>query len=206
MSYLKIKLDIEDELFVLEELLSPYIQEMKDMTGYMFLPCLRFPVYNSSLERTPNDRRELIKKNKILNQYNIEYVIKNLSYNSYLPWKTIEPIMRYVSSNIYEEYRYSNEYRENLLIKGGANFLMYCNHTLEDILEEYDINGYPDVVLEKTYDLTNDIIAKVRAYTDNHRNIVIDFDYTTNVVYLVDKGQIKSYRYDEYFDLKEANG
>ena len=43
MPYIKIKLDIESELELIENLLVGYIQDDRDVNGNVFLPFLRFP-------------------------------------------------------------------------------------------------------------------------------------------------------------------
>lgn len=201
MLYLKIKIDIDTELELIEELLVPYMENKRDVEGNMFIPCLRYPVYNISMENHPEERLENIKRIPKLKSYNPDYVMKYLSFDSYLPYKTIEPVLRYCLAQTYLQYSKMIEYKVNEINNSGENFLQYINWSLEDFLEEYDIKC-PEDVLTRLYDLANIIIDRITRYTDLNKNTVIDLEYDTNVVYLINKGHIKSYRYDEYIGMK----
>lgn len=202
--YIKIKLDIESELELIENILAGCAQDNRDMNGNMFLPFLRFPVYNASYEVTPDDRLNIVRNVPELKMYNTEYLVKYLSFEPYLPYKTVEPILDYCLSQVYLQYSGHIEFKVNKIMNKGRNFLYNAGLGIEHFLEEYDIYCANNV-LDKVLDIAYEIISKIREYTDVNKFNVVDLDYTTNVVYIVDKGNIKSYRYDEYMEWVEAN-
>lgn len=204
MSYIKIKIDIESELQVIENLLAGCAQDERDINGNMFLPFLRFPVYNASYEVSPEDRLNIVRNIPELKMYNVEYLVKHLSFEPYLPYKTVEPILDYCLSEVYLQYQDCIDFKINKIMDKGRNFLYNAGMGLEYFLEEYGIYCANNV-LDKVLDITYEIIGKIRNYTDTNKFNVIDLDYATNVVYIVDKGNIKSYRYDEYIEWAEAN-
>ena len=204
MSYIKIKLDIESELELIENLLAGYIQDDRDMNGNIFLPFLRFPVANVSNEINADERLRIIRNIPELKNYNLEYLVKYLSYEPYLPYQTVEPILKYCLSQVYLQYYHDIDFKVNRIMNKGRNFLTNPSLDLDYYLEEYDIYC-PDSILDKVYDLTYAIIGKIEKYTELNKFHVIDLDYNTNNIYIVDMGNIKSYRYDEYIDWIEAN-
>ena len=204
MSYIKIKLDIESELELVENLLAGYIQDDRDMNGNIFLPFLRFPVANVSNEINADERLRIIRHIPELKNYNLEYLVKYLSYEPYLPYQTVEPILKYCLSQVYLQYYHDIDFKVNRIMDKGRNFITNIGLELPHFLEEYDIYC-PDSILDKVYDLTYEIIGKIEKYTELNKFHVIDLDYNTNIIYLVDMGNIKSYRYDEYIDWVETN-
>ena len=204
MSYIKVKLDIESELELIENLLAGYIQDDRDIHGNVFLPFLRFPVANVSNEINADERLRMIRNIPELKTYNLEYLVKYLSYEPYLPYQTVEPILKYCLSEVYLQYYQDIDFKVNRIMNKGRNFLTNPSLGLDDYLEEYDIYC-PDSILDKVYDLTYAIIGKIEKYTELNKFHVIDLDYKTNIVYIVDMGNIKSYRYDEYINWIEAN-
>ena len=203
MSYFKIRLDVDNELQLIEDLLYPYIERNNDIAGNMFLPTLRYPVYNVSLDIPNYERSSIIKKIPELSKYNNGYINKYLSPDSYLPYLTIEPILNYSLSTIYREYKDTEDYKINRLNNRGENFLYYVNLSIEDVLEEFDIWGYPEDIYIRVEVLVYRIIYKIRQYTDTHKYHVFELDYKTDIIYLIDKGHVKAYRFDEYLINKE---
>lgn len=184
-------LDIDYELYMLERYFNLYSPISEDIKQYLrFIPAKRYP-----LEPKDKEYRER-------NPYE-----RNTPYAPYLCLACVE---NYVMLDIYTNSPLYNLFLRNPCKKDSRNFLGgYYGVDASGITSEI---GDPFETVITSWLKTNriaiehfkimkslldDIVKKVMVYTNLYPNHIWELDYETTHVILINRGDIKAYRFDE---------
>lgn len=184
--YSKIVLSIDSELNLLEKYFNKYVT-LPDESYLRFIPYKRF---------------FLDKKDKTLT-VNTD-VIRNTPY---LPYKCLDCVNDYIIYSIYYNSGYMDLFLKNELLETSKRFLPEYTDE-EDYVKEIITTYIPNHDLDmKDYreikGLLNHIYRKVSMYTDMYPKNIWELDYETNLILLINKGEIGSFRFEEVLEQQK---
>jgi hypothetical protein len=191
MTYPAYALDIDYELNMLERYFNIYRPMPKEIQEYLkFIPTKRLPLI-------PED-----KEYNAPNQY-----VRNIPYSPYLCLPCVE---NYVIVNVYINLPLYKLFLSNPCKKNSKNFLKNYYGVDGSGLESAigDVNETIITSWLSTNMITTDhykiikslldvILKKVMVYTDLYPNHIWELDWATSHVILINRGDIKAYRFDE---------
>lgn len=189
MLYNKVILPIENELKLAEEVFDRYI-------GYQFKGGIWVPN-----ERFPLDKKQMSK-------YKHNYLVEHMNKGPYLPFLCIPSLKDWLLSNIYWDNNQNNNplFSKNYLMSNAVSFNVETKPIIEEFLPDSILeSNITDEELKYLESIFFKIYDKVKPYTSNYPDNVFDLELSGPIIYLVNKGEIGSFRYNEYLNYKNIN-
>lgn len=184
-------LDIENYLYSMEEVCLKHVS-IPDRW------------YFSKFSRKPIEAKELDSKDSKNLLGNISSL---LSKSPFYPFLCVEFMSEIVESRIVEDSGLSELFRTNHLLKEEVGTVFPQSESID--VDSYILEKMPEIShhdLHIIRDSLNKIYNEVKVYTENNPETIFTIDASGYYVYLVDNGNIKSFRYDEYMDsIKESD-
>ena len=189
-------LDIDFELYILEKYFNIYKPIPEEIRRYLqYIPTKRFHLM-------PSDK---------------EYMEENPYKRNtpYAPHLCLPCVENYVMFDIYSNSHLYELFLRNPCKKDSKNFLENYYGTDSSGIDSEMNDPYETIICSwlgtnmistEHYkiinQLLNDITKKVMVYTNLYPNHIWELDYQTTHVILINKGDIKAYRFDEMRGLK----
>ena len=190
MVFDKVVLDIEQELLMIDTIINIYKPFPKDV--FIFSKSERFPIMKSSA-------------------YSEFFSGKSNKYSAEpsLGWRCIEFVNAYLLDRIYTNKGledYTDYYKNRLLPKSTVCKVFYNpyeSYDMERLFITY-LEFYPtrkeEVKILKT--VLDSMCKKVTTYTNLYPDNIFTFDFSTINTILINGGEIGSYRYKEYLQIR----
>ena len=192
MVFDKVVLDIEQELLMIDTIINIYKPFTKDV--FIFSKSERFPVMKSSAYSEFFSGKS--------NKYSAEPT---------LGWRCIEFVNAYLLDRIYTNKGledYTDYYKNRLLPKSivcKVFYNPYESYDMERLFITY-LEFYPtrkeEVKILKT--VLDSMCKKVTTYTNLYPDNIFTFDFSTINTILINGGEIGSYRYKEYLQIRNV--
>lgn len=176
---LKLVLDIEEEMWRLEDIFKKYIPIPE---GAVFIPNNRLPIEGYALHN--NKHSELV------------------SNRPYLPYICLECVSNILTNFVYRYNPYKEVFKRNDIIANGENLISVVDYEIEEIIGWY-IDYIDTNDLEEVIDICNRIYSKMKVYTKQIPKNIITFDFEGPNYLLVDRGDVHEFRYKEILDKKD---
>ena len=194
MVFDKVVLDIEHELLMIDSIINIYKPFPKDV--FIFSKSERLPVMRSSA-------------------YSEFFYGKSNKYSAEpnLPWRCIEFVNAYLLDCIYTNKRledYTDYYKNRLLPKSTVCKVFYNPDESYDMdiknlfityLEFFPTRKEEVKILETVLD---SMCKKVTTYTNLYPDNIFTLDFSTINTILINGGEIGSYRYREYLQIRRV--
>lgn len=184
----RIILNVENELTVLDTIYKKYITLPSNL---IFIKNNRYPI-------TDKQKFELDKL----------FRVNMASYEPFHPFLCIPTVIDILTLLIYSGHSYLDLYLYNSLLKEkgyeSKKFIQTFNTDVEDIILEHlpNISKSDFNTVLKTI---NKIYTNINQYILEYDNYIFEFETDTGYLVLVNKGDIRAFRFDEYREFLKYN-
>lgn len=185
-------INIDNELNILEKFFNKYNPMDEETKKYLkFIPTMRDPI-------TPHNYRDYYKPNNFI------------SSTPYMPYLCLACVENYVMFNIYNNSYCYDVFISNPLRKNSKNFLENYYGTSKNDIDPYltIITSWLNTVeisiehYSMIKNILDRIVKQVTKYTNHYPNHIWELDYRTSNVILINRGDIRAYRFEELRGLK----
>lgn len=190
MLYNKVVIDLDVELSLLETIYLNKIPNLIDPMAKIWLPTHRYPNKYKEFKKTYAD----------------VYIEEHLSSNPYMPVFSTYGLKPWLISMIYFDKSDNTLFEKNVLMKNSSSFVV---DSLPEVTE-YIPDEFLAYLSNKDCDEISNIQKgiyenKIKPYTSQFPYNVFDINMDSRIIYLENKGEIGTYRYNEYIEYIKAN-
>lgn len=221
IAFEKVVLDLEEEAFYLDSILSKYIlrryylEDLNEFVYPVFYKNTRRVIGGNPFNHTDTKKDEYEFKNLLRELRNGKNINSLADVECKLPWKSLELIRAFVldvihsditKSNIHKKLLYKNPFTTYSAAKPIINITTYPNsNDIVNYLTYHTLLEHPNMVnsedINNIYLRLMNIAEVIRNYTDSYKNGVFDIIFTNINCILEYKGTITDVRYIEAVKL-----
>lgn len=193
MLYNRVVLELSNELKLLEDIfISNWITRNKD---------LHMLINGENKIWLPGENTAM-SKSDMLKKYNQEYISKHARGYPYHITFCITYLKDWILGSIYNDKPDPVDFERNRLTNKGKNFMPNHDTIIEEYIPDEVLEYFNKDVIKEISSICNNILEVVRKYTDLYPKNVFDIEYLGDNLVVVNKGEIGTYRYNEYLNMK----
>lgn len=190
MLYNKLVIDLDVELSLLDTIYLNKIPDLVDPMAKIWLPTHRYP----------NTRKDFKKI------YADVYIEEYLSSNPYMPVFSTYGLKPWLLSMIYFDKPDDKLFEKNVLMKNSLSFVIDSLPEVTEYIPDEYLRYLSNEDCDEIKRIQNGIYEnKIKPYTSQFPYNVFDINMDSRVIYLENKGEIGSYRYNEYLEYTRIN-